>query len=623
MGRAVVLVIIIMTLFVLGHVGLARVGADGSWVDRTYSIVQLFGMEGDWTKDMAVVPVEIEIVRFLAPLMVIATLVTVFFHDARVAFSNAQIRFFSSHVVVVGVNDLSWHLIRSHAGSGRRIVALEQDPDNRLIEECRRRGVRVVVGDWLNPRNLIRAGVDNAAHVIALAESDSINVELMLLTKSLRAELGDTLPLTFHIHLRDTQLAQEFEEFPKFFDDYGRVQVNFFNVDEISARSLFLQYPFELYADALRLTRVHIAVLGYNDPAEEVIVKAASTAHYATMERPRLTIFADDAHAFASRLLSRHEGLLDAAELDFRELSEGNKLYFELDDTPVLKSVTAYIVCMPDDQACLKLALGLHRALMLRKGENAPIFVRMQSSQGLAQLLEGGDPDAEVPDGIWPFGMLDRLLDVENVVDNTLDTLARAEHANYVAESKTVYETGRGSTQPWNTVAERYRNDSRATADHLEVKLRAIGCSRVARPMLETFEPDEIHKLARMEKHRYRADRYIKGWRPGPRRNSLAKIDNSAFDDDLSWDLKSVGRIPEVLNIHLDEGIARDTIIGVTGHRLDKLDLSTPHFKVACVATLREIERLHPNSRFWVVSALAEGADRYVAELAMDVLGAA
>ncbi|MCZ6887726.1 MAG: hypothetical protein O7H39_04445, partial [Gammaproteobacteria bacterium] len=174
-----------------------------------------------------------------------------------------------------------------------------------------------------------------------------------------------------------------------------------------------------------------------------------------------------------------------------------------------------------------------------------------------------------------------------------------------------------------NTVAERYRNDSRATADHLEVKLRAIGCSRVARPMLETFEPDEIHKLARMEKNRHRADRYIKGWRPGPRRNNLAKIDNSAFDDDLSFDFKSVGQIPEVLSTHLDEGIARNTLIGVTGHRLDKLDLSTPHFKVACVATLREIERLHPNSRFWVVSALAEGADRYVAELAMDVLGAA
>ena len=54
MGRAVVLVIIIMTLFVLGHVGLARVGAEGSWVEHTYSIVQLFAMEGDWTKDMAV-----------------------------------------------------------------------------------------------------------------------------------------------------------------------------------------------------------------------------------------------------------------------------------------------------------------------------------------------------------------------------------------------------------------------------------------------------------------------------------------------------------------------------------------------------------------------------------------
>ncbi|MFT7546739.1 MAG: hypothetical protein ACI9VI_000568, partial [Candidatus Azotimanducaceae bacterium] len=41
-----------------------------------------------------------------------------------------------------------------------------------------------------------------------------------------------------------------------------------------------------------------------------------------------------------------------------------------------------------------------------KRSSNAPIMVRMQQSSGLAQLLESNTGDAEIPDGLYPFGML-------------------------------------------------------------------------------------------------------------------------------------------------------------------------------------------------------------------------
>lgn len=61
-------------------------------------------------------------------------------------------------------------------------------------------------------------------------------------------------------------------------------------------------------------------------------------------------------------------------------------------------------------------------------------------------------------------------------------------------------------------------------------------------------------------------------------------------------------------------------VIGVTGHR--KLELGDPRL-VECVrAELLRLRQLYPHSPFVVVSGLAEGADRMVARLAMEILSA-
>lgn len=75
-----------------------------------------------------------------------------------------------------------------------------------------------------------------------------------------------------------------------------------------------------------------------------------------------------------------------------------------------------------------------------------------------------------------------------------------------------------GTPVPWDELPENVRHANRAAADHIAVKLAAIGCRIVAgsgKPF--AFIDAEIDGLARIEHRRWCAERLLRGWRTGSR----------------------------------------------------------------------------------------------------------
>ncbi len=621
---------VVLTLIAVGVYGCGRAQLDGSVVDHAYLVLQLFVLEGDWTLDHHPLPMELEFIRFAAPLTLVSSFVLVFARGAWLAFTNVQIRVFNEHIVVVGLNSLSWHLLVTAKAVRYRVVVIDNDPDNPLLEASRRLGIRVITGDAQHGAVLRAAGVLRAAHLVAFTTSDGANVEVTLRTKRLLRDEGDSgsHALRIHVHLESIQLANRLEDYPKFFEDYGVAEVNFFNTDEQSARALFLDQPFETFADALGQTGVHFAVFGFNTAAQQVIMHAARMAHYGNLTLPKISVFTDGAAAKREALRADIPGLWSAADLSFHEMQPPSYRFIDSLEVDTLNDVTAYIVCMDDDQSSLNVALALRNAVLLKLGENAPIVVQMRSSSGLAQLLESQTGAPEIPDGLFPFGMLDLVLNVQNVVNDEQDTLAKAIQENYLVSVETIKHRQHPAQRPWSQLPEQFRKRNRLHADHLAIRLRAINCRQVAK--LESVELDEaeIVKLAQMEKQRWIAERYSFGWRPGPKRNDLAKIHELMIpwedlsDQDKIYDLNDARSIPQLFRDHLAAGLSRELIVGVTGHRLHKVDPNDAHLRDACVRVLHDLRDRYRDRSFIVLSPLAEGADRLVAELAMEELDA-
>lgn len=633
---------LILGLFLLGFWGIQRVDLPelrGHLSTQIYSVMLLFAGEGDWTRGVSL-PWQLEVARFLAPLSLLGSAVLLFVRGAWRAMANTAARFYKDHIVLVGLNAYGWQFVQSCRDAGRRVVVVEIDAENRWVAECESLGVAVIFGDALDEDVLKRAGIAGARHLVIITSDDGINVEVTLRAKRLLQSLRDVPPwftrwyslrgadaLKIHLHLADTLLATRLEGYPKFFRSPEIAEVMFFNVYELSARVLFREQFMELYADVLAMPQVHIAIFGFAPMAQQVLLWAARGGHFANFQPIRLSVFTQNHDEHARTFRSAYPRLDEVCDLSFYEANLLEEEFIERLSPEALSSVTTYIVSLDDDQRSLNVALMLRSAILKQLGQNAPIMVEMRRSDGLAQLLESRTGLPELPDGLYPFGMLDEILDVENIIDERLDDFAHAIHEAYL---HTLPSDARrtAAQQPWNLLPEFYRKENRLKADHLDVKLRAIRCVLIPGQQPFDFSPAELSRLAHMEHNRYVAGRVSFGWRFGEVRNDLAKISpflrswEQLSDDQKAYNIAPIEGDAETFRLRRGRTIRRQVTIGVTGHRPHRLNGSGDGLEAAMVRTLEWIASRHPESVFVVMSPLAEGADRLIARLAMEVLGA-
>jgi hypothetical protein len=111
-------------------------------------------------------------------------------------------------------------------------------------------------------------------------------------------------------------------------------------------------------------------------------------------------------------------------------------------------------------------------------------------------------------------------------VDEEHDKVARMLHEAYLAS---LAEPDRRATPAWDKLDDDRVDSNRYQADHIESKLRAIGC-RIAKNRDEvggpfhSFTRDEIELMAVIEHNRWVAERTLAEWKPGPVENVEKRI---------------------------------------------------------------------------------------------------
>jgi RyR domain len=255
---------------------------------------------------------------------------------------------------------------------------------------------------------------------------------------------------------------------------------------------------------------------------ESVALQAARLVHLANGSRLRVTIVDLKAEEWRQRFLGRCPGFTQVADLD---VLEGDVEYAEVltrleewgQDPHRLLDI---VVCFDDDHRSLACGLALVERL---RGRRVPVRVRMSHEEGMSVLVHGSS------EGHWNgrisvFGMIDRLCNRESILGEALDLLARTAHTHYLRRKLAEGEApgARASLREWPELDEFLRESNRQQADHIPVKLRAIGCrAEPAPPGSGTggfaFTPEEVELLARMEHDRWCARHLLDGWRKGAR----------------------------------------------------------------------------------------------------------
>lgn len=630
MNRNWPILIPVVLVFALGFLGVGQAGFGGDLSTRLYLTLQLFALEGDWTNGIADLPWTLELARFLAPVTTLASLLFVFASQLRVTVANRLLRFARDHVVTVGLTENVLEFLVACARSGRRIAVLTEQVQPGLVAEARRLGHRVIEVDRIDDEALLAVNLPRATHLVVLTGDDGDNVEVTLRAKKLAREYlerRDRVPLQIRLHLDDARLAMQLEGYPKFFEDYDAAETSFFNVDERSARLLFAEHAMEVYADALDAPRVHLALVGIGHLQEQVLLYALRQAHFADGAAPRVTLVGEGARAALDAFAIGHPGAMDVGEIDCIEMPHGEAELESWLPRERLADVTAWIVCLDPMITALRYTLALRRALLAGAGGNGPIFVAMHHGHRLARMLESKAGEPEVPDGIFPFAMLDEALSDDQILDERQDRLVRELHQAYLDAEE---EASSGQRHPppglreWSQLPEVFRRENRIPTDHIEAKLRATDRELSETGTTRPFSEAEVEQLAELESRRWIAARRSAGWRYGEKRNDLQKIHDALLPwEELPEPRREQNRsgIRTLLQT-LEDGTGRHArpcvFVGVTGHRPDRLKGSIEAIERAITRTFEAILAEYPEHRLVVLSPLAEGADRLAARIALD-----
>ncbi len=508
----------------LGYVGFAKhfaaVGQVRSSLDLLYLTLQLFPLQSG-----AVPPPiswELEVARLLAPAVAAYTavqaLAVIFYEQVQ----SLLLRVIHDHVVICGLGRMGLLLARGFLQRGNRVAVIEQDEGNDFIALCREEGVNVVLGNAKDREVLRRAGVARAKYVLSVCGDDSTNAEVAVHVQEL-ALSRQGRPLTCFVHIVDPQLyylLREREVAPS-----ASYRLELLNIFDRGARLLLEEHPFFHEKNGTPVQKPHILVIGLGRMGESLVIHMARSwwSEYISRYGPlRISIIDREAKCKVESLCLRYPKMKQACELVVLQMDirwpEFEHAGFLIDSDGHC-DVTAVYICLDNDSLGLRTGLTL---LQRVRGQNIPIIVRMAYETGLALLLRGTESSGF--DNLHAFGLVERTCQPELVLGGTHEILARAIHESYVRHQQQLGESA--ETNPsivyWEELPEELKESNRCQADHIMVKVAAVGCGIA--PLTDwdaeqfQFTTEEIERMAQMEHQRFVEERLRAGWTyaPGP-----------------------------------------------------------------------------------------------------------
>lgn len=472
----------------------------------------------------------------------------------------------SDHVIICGLGRTGFQLVRyfrdpellaKRGESARQVVVIERHADHDRIEAARELGAVVQSGDATDASLLKRLGAARAAALCFVTGSDEANVEGACVATSLRtqdAPEAGSPPCRIVAHLRSADLGTPLEEFVAETAG-GAVQVFAFNVRQ--------QAAMEVVARRLLPVRprtpdkaLHAVVYGCGPIAQSVALHVAEYAHFENLLRSRLTIVAGPHEgAAARRLRSDYPRLfptggcpdpwhpdpaLDHWSYGVRVADraapgpgdtgvdfvanggivtlEGSAISPESVERLVAiakrgDSVPCVFLCAENDEANYTMAFELRGELDGRldrasrqkgEGPQVHIFAYVPHRPSYAKFARR--------EGLITFGSAAETCSFEAITWAPQRRLAELIAATY----HRMY--GQGDAPPFHTRELWDRRSNLSSAGHVHAKLavvdRRLARAGTVRSPSAPSPFSEPHRLtvARMEHHRWMAERLLHGW---------------------------------------------------------------------------------------------------------------
>ncbi|HUT95509.1 MAG TPA: NAD-binding protein [Thermoguttaceae bacterium] len=532
-----VILIVALVAVALGCWGFAQLPVEPgkparTWLGILYLTLQLFTLESGAVQGHVSLP--LQAARWLAPGVAAYAAVQALVVILQEQIDSLRLRWRRGHCVICGLGHKGLLLAQGLLDKGERVVVLEQDEANGKIGQCRSRGAIVLLGDAADWGWLRKAAAHRAKYVISVCGDDAANAEVASYAREL-AKNREGNRLTCLIHITSPQLFRSMRKHNMASRQDDCLRLEFFNVFDSETRRLLSQYPVFGEGCVAVDEPPHLLVVGLGQMGDSLVHRAVERwqlRHKATGQRLRITVIDATARRWEEAWRASYPDLQDACELNVRPMDVASP---DLERAELPTDVTMVYVCLDDEAAGLSATLSLSS----RYAEpNVPVVVCAAEEAGLATLLGAPGGGTQGYRNLRVFGVLDRTRDPGFLPNGTYEVLARLFHLDFMEffERKGDTPEKRPAMRPWGELPEVYRESNRLEAEHVLVKLRAVGCT--LGPLVHwnaesfQFSDDEVETMARMEHERWMVERFLGGWVYGEIRDEEGQTN----PDLIPWD---------------------------------------------------------------------------------------
>lgn len=490
-------------------------------VNSLYGTAQIF-MLNHAPGDKAT-PVLIDFVRLVAVFLTVYALRGILILTSR--WIRPHIWRLKDHTVIVGAGVLADAMSRRDETGDRRTLRVVDGCASIGLAECRNTRVQTLQVMALDEDAFRLARMAKAAMIILADKNEMKNIENALTIAELMYAARVPRRVPCYVHTDRLFSGVVFRQLTLFQQYAQQVLIMPYDPCVTAARQALSSFPLD--GEGLSVSdhrRPHLVISGFGGMGEALALQAARTGHYANGKKVRITAIDPLGEDLEQRLLYRYPALREVVDITFIpkpfEHAEAREALLACDAREELLTVA---LCLPEEERALEQALHLPREIA---DKSLRILVRVNSMEALDffhDFRQGGDAGVAVNAG--KFRAIGTLEDQCDLAVDDKNAWAWRIHEYYREKKRRDGQPMEAELDvPWERLPYDLRESNCQQADHMDVKLRAIGVT--ATPVSEdapeageafTFTAAEVELLAGMEHARWNADRLLAGWRPSPR----------------------------------------------------------------------------------------------------------
>lgn len=521
----------------LGIIGFNSTESNSS-LTNIYLAFQLFTLESGALK--GTIPLSLHIARWLAPATLAYAAIKAIFTVLNEDLRFLKLAGFRNHVIICGMGEKGAILAQSFLSRGERVVALDSDRSNENSALLRAAGVFTIRANAINADVLRKSRLTRAKYLVAVTGDNFTNIEVLRLAHQIREKDPSNSMLIGYAHINDLNLKNIIQDTDLIKITFRNYDARIFNIFENYARLITRKYPPDIFFPVRdeKMPPIHVLVLGFDQSGEALVTQLSRIAHYYNGRKLELTILTPKPEA-SVEFSARFPRISDLINIHFFHSNITTLDAETLETIQKQCPVSLVYFCIEDENQQLKL-LAHVRALF--GTQDVKMVVNFATFTPVSKTIREDKR-------IFIDDFLTQACSAEIVVDEMLDKFARAIHENFLISARKEYHekvteaqrmgepapVRRSSMVEWEELSEEYKDSNRSQAEHIYVKLRAIGCKTCDMDSTEPtyeFTEEEIYKLAQMEHRRWVADRILSGWRLGGERDESLK-----FNPDLvTWE---------------------------------------------------------------------------------------